>query len=191
MVHYLIIIYIKYTQPYENTNRSRNRKVLWFSPPFIQNVKTNIGKIFIKLIKKLFPKDHELDKIFKTNSIKLSYSCMPNMSKLIKQHIQKVLSSSQTNEKCQCNCRNPASYPLDGKCFTKSIVYKIFISIIIDSHTYYGSSEDFKFRYNNHTKSFLHKHCKNDAELSRHIRDLKNKESGCNITWSIAAYASA
>ena len=139
MVHYLSIIYIyirnfflkwstkkfmiflvKYTKPYESTNRSRNRKILWFSLPFSQNVKTNIGKIFFKLIKRFFPKDHELDKIFNTNSIKLSNSCMPNMSKLIKQHIRKAVSSSQTNEKRQCNCRNLASYPLDGKCFTKS-----------------------------------------------------------------------
>ena len=46
----------KYIKPLENTNRNRNWKILWFNPPFSQNVKTNIGKIFIKLIKSIFPK---------------------------------------------------------------------------------------------------------------------------------------
>ena len=146
---------------------------------------------FIKLIKKHFTKDHKLHKIFNTNTIKLSYSYMPNMSSAIKQHNQKVLSSLQTNEIRQCKCRNPASCPLDGKCLTKTIVCKAVASTITNSHTYYGSSEDFKFPYNNHTKSFRHQHCKNDTEPSKHIWDLKNEGIRYNITWSIAAYASA
>ena len=85
---------LKYTTSYENNNRNSNRKILWFNAPFNQNVKTNICKIFIKLIKKRFPKDYKLYKIFGTNTTKLSYSCMPNMSSVLKQHNQKVLSSS-------------------------------------------------------------------------------------------------
>ena len=108
---------LKYTKPYENTNSNRNRKILWFNPPFSHNVKTNIGKIFIKLIKMHFPKDHKLRKIFNTSTIKLSYSCMPNMSSVIKQHNQKVLSSSQTNNIRHYNCRNPASCPADGNIY--------------------------------------------------------------------------
>ena len=104
-------------------------------------------KIFIKLIKKHFPKDHKLHKIFNTNTFKLSCSFVPNISSVIKQHNQKVLSSSQINEKRQCNCRNLANYPLDGKCLTKNIFYKAVVSTIADSHTYYDSSEDFKFHY--------------------------------------------
>ena len=49
-------------------------------------------------------------------------------------------------------------------------------------HTFYGSSEDFKFRYNNHTKSLSHQHCKNDTELSKHIWDLKNEGVHYKIT---------
>ena len=115
---------------------------------------------------------------------------MPNMSTVIKQHNQKVLSSSQTKEKRQCNCRNPANCPLDGKCLTKNIVYKTVVSAITDSHTYCGSSEDFKFRYNNHTKAFCHQHYNNDTELSKHIRDLKNAGIHYSINWSISTYAS-
>ena len=70
---------------------------------------------------------------------------MPNMCSLIKQHNQKVLSSSQTNEIRQCNCSNPGSCPLDNKCLTKKNVYKAAVSTITSSHTYYGSNEDLKF----------------------------------------------
>ena len=65
---------LKYTKPYDSTNRNRNRKILWLNPPFGQNVKTNIVKIFIKLIKKHFPKDHKIHKIFTNNTNKMSYS---------------------------------------------------------------------------------------------------------------------
>ena len=99
---------------------------------------------------------------------------MPNMSSVIKQHDQKVLSSSQTNEKRQCNCRNPASCSLDGKCLTKNIAYKAVVSPITDSHTYYRSSEDFKCHYSNHTKAFCNQHYKNYTKFSRHMWDLKN-----------------
>ena len=140
---------------------------------------------------------------------------MPNMSSVIKQHDQKVLSSSQTDEKRQCNCRNPASCSIDGKCLTKNIAYKAVLSPITDSHTYYRSSEDFKCHYSNHTKAFCNQHytnytkafcnqhytnytkafCnqhyKNYTKFSRHIWDLKNAGIHYNITWRIAAYASA
>ena len=175
----------------KNTNRNRNRKILQFNRPFSQNVKANISIIFIKLIKKTFSKDHKLHKIFNNNTIILSNSCMTNMSSVIKQYNQKVLSSSQTKEIRQCNCKNPVSCPLDGKCLTKNIVYKAVVLAITNSHTYYCSSEDFKFHCHNHTKSFRHQHFKNDTELYKHIQDLKNEGIYYNTTWSIAAYASA
>ena len=33
-----------------NKKRSRERKILWFNPPFILDVKTNVGKDFLKII---------------------------------------------------------------------------------------------------------------------------------------------
>ena len=47
----------------ENANsRNRQCKILWFNPPFNQSVKTNIGKIFLKLLRKHFPRHHKLEK---------------------------------------------------------------------------------------------------------------------------------
>ena len=36
----------------------RTRNVIWFNPPYSSHVKTNVGKIFMKLIVKHFPKHH-------------------------------------------------------------------------------------------------------------------------------------
>ena len=71
---------------------------MWFNPPFSQNVKTNIGKTFLKLVKQHFPKHHKLNKIFNKNTLKLSYYCMKNISSIIKQHKVKIL-SAESNEK--------------------------------------------------------------------------------------------
>ena len=51
----------------------RTRKVIWFKPPCSSHVKTNVGKTFMKIIVKTFPKHHRYFKIFNKNSIKLSY----------------------------------------------------------------------------------------------------------------------
>ena len=45
---------MKFEAPIENTRRNRNRKVIWFNPPYSLNVKTNIGKVFLKLVRKDF-----------------------------------------------------------------------------------------------------------------------------------------
>ena len=86
---------VKYAKDKAKSNRNKNRKIIWFNPPFSQSVKTNIGKTFIKLFKKNFPKHHKLKKIFNTNTLKLSYSCLKNISSIIKQHNTKILSNSK------------------------------------------------------------------------------------------------
>ena len=56
----------------QNVRRKRNRKVIWFNPPYSQSVKTNIGKIFIKLVRKHFPKNTKYGKIFNLSTLKNS-----------------------------------------------------------------------------------------------------------------------
>ena len=68
--------------------RTRSRKVIWFNPPFSQNVATNIGRRFRSLVLKHFPKASKLNKIFNPKTLKVSYSCMPNMAAVIRQHKQ-------------------------------------------------------------------------------------------------------
>ena len=62
-----------------NPKRPRSRNVIWFNPPF----SANIGHKFLRKVDKCFPLNHPLRKIFNKNTLKLSYSCMPNMEAII------------------------------------------------------------------------------------------------------------
>ena len=138
---------MKFEAPVENARRNRNRKVIWFNPPYSLNVKTNIGKVFLKLVRKHFPRSHKLSKIFNLNTIKISYSSMPNVKNLIKQHNSKILNKDQDKIQRPCNCRIKETCHLNGKCFHQCMVYK--------AEKYSGASEvAFKSRYSNHTQSF-------------------------------------
>ena len=48
----------------QNAQRNSNRKVMWFKPPYSQNGKTNIGELFIKIVRKYFPKNNKHHEIF-------------------------------------------------------------------------------------------------------------------------------
>ena len=45
-------------------NKKSKRKVIWFNPPCSLNLETNVGKIFLRLVKRLFLKENPLRKIF-------------------------------------------------------------------------------------------------------------------------------
>ena len=62
-----------------NQPRKCKRAIIWHNPPYSMNVKTNIGKIFFKLLQKHFPPTHPMYTKFNQNMIKNSYSCFPNM----------------------------------------------------------------------------------------------------------------
>jgi len=63
--------------------RNRSRKIIWYNPPYNKNVKSRIGREFLRLIDECFPAGHKLRKIFNRNTLKLSYSCMPNVQQII------------------------------------------------------------------------------------------------------------
>ena len=82
---------LKYQQPKENNRNKKKRKrnIIWFNSPYSKSVKTNIGRIFIKLISKHFPPNYKFIKIFNKKTIKLSYSYLPNMRSKINGHNKK------------------------------------------------------------------------------------------------------
>ena len=77
---------LQYQQRKENNQnrKKRNRCFIWFNPPYSPSVKTNMGRIFIKLSSKNLPPNHRFVKIFNKNTIKLSYSCLPNIRSKIR-----------------------------------------------------------------------------------------------------------
>ena len=76
----------KYRETNTEEKKRRKRKINWFNPPNSMNVRTSIGKTFLKLMKKYFPHGNPLQKIFNKNKFKVSYSGMCNMTSVILSH---------------------------------------------------------------------------------------------------------
>ena len=47
--------------------------------PFSQTVSTNVAKRFLDLLDKHFPPNNQLHKMFNRSTVKVSYSCTPNV----------------------------------------------------------------------------------------------------------------
>ncbi|PIK54847.1 hypothetical protein BSL78_08276 [Apostichopus japonicus] len=127
-------------QPTKN-NRNRKRNIIWFNPPFSSNVATNIGGTFLKLINKHFPKTSKLHKIFNRNTVKVSYSCMPNIASIIKGHNKRIAATHTSKEKEACNCRKKDTCPLNGNCQASNIIYKAEVKTTDNCKTYIGLTE--------------------------------------------------
>ena len=177
----------------KKTRRNRKRKVLWFTPPFSKNVKTNVGKIFLTLISKHFPSTHKYHKIFNRYNVKVSYCCGENMEDTIRRHNNKILNEGTLKRTKPCNCSKDKDgpCPLNGECRASSIVYEATVKTEIEEKKYVGiCASEFKLRYNNHTASFRHRNKKNATELSKYIWDQKEKKMEYNISWKILARCS-
>ena len=130
---------IKFEASIENARRNRNRKIIWLNPAYSLNAKTNIGKVFLKLVRKHFPR--KFNKIFNLNTFNVTYNSMSNVKNLIKQHNSKILSNDQDNIQWSCNCRIEESCPLNGKCLQQCMVYKAKVTTNITYKEHYGTSE--------------------------------------------------
>ena len=113
-------------QQLENNEREkRKRKIIWFNPPYSKNVKTNVGKVFLKLLKKHFPASHVLHKIFNKNVVKISYSCIKYQLSY-SSHNKSILNPRTTS--FWCNCGEKESCLLYGECLTSQLVYRATVT---------------------------------------------------------------
>ena len=121
--------------------RKRRRKIIGFNPPFSLSVKTNIGKLFFKMLKKNFPKSNLFSKIFNKDTIKISYSCTRNMKSIISSHNKQILTPK--NKQVGCNCRIKNSCPQDNKCLTLQLIYQADVTNNLDNEykSYLGLAE--------------------------------------------------
>ena len=132
--------------------KKRKRNIIWYNPPYSMNVKTNIGKLFFRLLQKHFPKTHKFYKIFHKNCVKLSYSNMGNIASIISSHNKSVLRPIIQDH--GCNCRQKNDCPMQNKFLTPNIVYEATVTNNVDTveKIYFGLCEtSFKKRYSNHT----------------------------------------
>ena len=194
---------LKYKPNHEAANsnaggkkRNRKRNISWFNPPYSENVATNVGHKFLGLIDKCFPADHKLHKILNRNTIKISYSCMPNMQQVISNHNKSITRKEKPKDPVHknCNCRNPSLCPLDKNCLTSGIVYQATVASEDNQkeETYVGLTDlTFKDRHYKHTCSFTNKDYRDKTTLSKYIWSLKEKNTAFSIKWKIIAKCSA
>ena len=179
---------LMYVSEKEPTKNKRKRKIIWFNPPFSKNVKTNVGRKFLNLVKKHFPPHHKFHKIFNRNSIKISYSCMDNFEAAINSHNAAILrrNEPQSSKKTNCNCQNKDECPLNNQCRTPCMVYKATVTAKNVEKYYVGSVEgEFKVRWRNHMKSLRNARYEHDTTLSTYVWSLKDQGMDPKIKWEI------
>ena len=154
--------------------------MFYYNPLFSNYVKTNIGKEFLKIVSKHFPKSGFYGKLFNRNTIKISYSCMPNLEQEISNYNHKTLQNSNEivdDDKKFCNCRVKSNCPVNGKCLTKGVIYKaLTVSHKYKKKIYIGSTgREFKSRSYEHLQSFRSEVKKENTRLIRFILKLNMK----------------
>ena len=175
--------------PMAPRKRNRKRKETFFTPPYSKTIKTNVGKEFFTIVDSCFPPENPLSKIFNRHTVKFSYSCMPNIGRLITGHNKKILKDEELTGN-KCNCRVPGNCPLENNCLLDNVIYQATVKRLDTQKedTYIGlTSKSFKERWNNHKTSFRLQSHKNESKLSVHIWDLKSKGVGFEPSWRIMA----
>ena len=170
--------------------RTRKRNVLWYNPPYSTNVSTNIGAKFFALLEKHFNRNNPLFKVINRNNVKLSYSCMPNVGRIIKAHNKSVLKQHARKEETpikNCNCRIKNNCPLKGNCMIKSVIYQADLTTMNgNTYSYIGLTEhEFKKRWYAHQQSFKNSKYRLSTELSKLVWELKDNNIEHNINWKI------
>ena len=115
---------LTYQKDLTPSKQVRQRKIIWFNPPYIVNVETNIGKTFLKLIDKHFPKTNKFHKTFNRNNAKVNSSCLHNFTNIIKSHNNRILSEEKIQDQRKCNCQEKGTCPLEGHCLDKELIYR-------------------------------------------------------------------
>ena len=156
--------------------KRRKRKIIWFNPPYWVNVKTNIGKIILSLLKKHFPKKNKLHKIFNKNNIKIS--CMINISSIKAGDDKSILQPKIT--KYGCNCRVKNTCPIQNQWQIPNLIYRApdENEANDEKKIYFGlAATTFKERSGNYRSK--------NTELSKYIWSLKDAKIPYNIKWLI------
>ena len=186
---------IKYSdEKKSNKSRKRKRKCIWFNPPYCRSVCTNIGKKFLQIIKKHFSKEKKISKYVNKNCIKLSYSCMPNIEMIIKNHNRKLTNKKTEKPNESCNCKKIDTCPLKGgNCRTESVIYEASVKTKDDTKKYIGlTANKIKQRIASHKTTINVKpenknynQYVNSTELSKLIHKLKRENTDYELSWKI------
>ena len=77
-----------------------------------------------------FPPGNPLHSICNRSTIKVSYSCLPNMGSIIARHNSKLLRSAnpQPKPKASCNCQDKLECPIPGQCTQNGAIYQATVA---------------------------------------------------------------
>ena len=128
------------------------------------NVQTNVGREFLLLVDKHFPKGHPLNKILNRNTMKISYRCLPNMGRKLANHNSKILRdivnpTPRPAATCNCQRSRKAECPVPGACNQDGAVYQATVSTNDGRiEKYVGLAKNFKKRFRKHRTTIKNKH---------------------------------
>ena len=92
---------------------NRQKNIIWFNPPFNKSFKTNVAKIFFRLLDRYFPCTNRLCKIFNRHTVKVSYSCMENVRHSSNKTTTTMLAGKPKSTP-SCNCRKKDDCSMNG-----------------------------------------------------------------------------
>ena len=164
----------------------RGRRIIWYNPPCSKNVATNIGGEFFELLCLHFPKQHPLHRLFNDNTVKLSYSCMPNMDSIVRAHNTEVLRKGEEDMGEEgCGCGDRSSCPVEGRCLKAGVVYRAAVRYGSGTSHCIGMPESsFETRCTQHRSSLKHSRDRSQTELSNLVWSLKDN-TPYQLTWHI------
>ena len=170
--------------------RTRNRRVLWFNPPFCLSVKTNLGRQFLQLLDRSFPPGNPLRKILNRHTVQLSYRTLPNLGKIVAGHNAKISNPTTINlEEENCNCRGKdVTCLMEGsRCKDSDVVYQAEVSAVGKPvMKYVGvAATSWKLRYGNHKNSFKYANKRKTTRLAGYVWSLKDEGLEPEIKWRI------
>ena len=200
----------------QKTRRRRRRSILWFNPPWSDTVKTNIGSQFLKLVDKHFKDDDFLGYHFNRQKIKISYSTMPNIKRIITSHNRRLINPKEELELIDCDkkgrCKDEC-FEERKKCQSRCSIYQASLQYetphasipalkIPKSKVYTGlTSNKLKERFNHHHWTFTNErnnpfkppadrnNSLQNTSLSTHIWKLKERKIEYKLEWNIIKQA--
>ena len=166
--------------------RNRPRKVIWFNPPYSMNVQTNVGKEFLSLIDKHFPKTNPLHKFLNRNTVKVSYRCLPNMGRRIAAHNSRIFKkfldpAPPPQAGCNCQISKKHECPIPGACNQAGAVYEAVVETSDGrKESYVGLARNFKKRWPKHKSTLKSRTADGQTTLSTYV--WKKTDEGLNPT---------
>ena len=173
----------------QKKRKCRSRRVTWFNPPHSVNVRTNVGKEFLALLDKHFPKGHFLHTTLNRNTVKVSYRCLPNMGRRLAKHNSKIIRkeiSPTIKPKSTCNCQvsKKQDCPVPGACNTNGVIYEAIVKTDDgEVESYVGLAKNFKKRYSKHKATLAGRNADGQTTMSKYTWRKRDEGLNPSVSW--------